>query len=246
MKSVRRLAQVIAAIELAACLWIVGSFYVIGRQVTTLLQARPTFTQADIHAAGIVATFEAQVLPEPSRSQAYRAIIWTIRNRVASRYNGITGYSDARLYSEYISFKDHQGDVPDPLALASAAQVLGALTNDDDPTRGARHYVDNSYWTGTHEQTGAVRKFRGRFSDADVQRLVEATCFTLVIEWKSSLGHPLGPQFYGLYFFDTWPPPVPALLTPTPSAMSVEAERRAGASTPKVVPAAVTPTAGAR
>jgi hypothetical protein len=218
LKSVRRLAQVIAAIELAACLWTVGSFYAIGRQVTTFMQARPPFAQEDVQAAGIAATFEAQVLPEPLKSQAYRAIVWTIRNRVASRYNGITGYSDARLLSQYISFENHQGDAPDPLALASAAQVLAALTNDDDPTRGARHYVDNSYWTGTHEQTGAVRKLRGKFSDEDVRRLVDEGRFTFVIEWKSSPEHPLGPLVYGLYFFDTWPPPMPVSMpAPTPS-----------------------------
>jgi hypothetical protein len=224
LKSVRRLAQVIAAIELAACLWIVGSFYVIARQVTTLMQARPPFTQADVQAAGVAATFEAQVLPEPLRSQAYRAIIWTIRNRVASRYDGITGYSDARLLSQYIAFEDHRGDEPDPLALATAAQVLAALTNDDDPTRGARHYVDNSYWTGTHEQTGAVAKSRGKFSDADVQRLVEERRFTFVVEWKSSPGHPLGPLYYGLYFFDTWPPPMP-VTAPARKAAPPAAER---------------------
>jgi hypothetical protein len=250
LKSIRRLARVFVAVEIAACLWTACSFSAIERQVANWRQARPPFTQADLQVAGIAATFEAQVLPEPLRSQAYRAIVWTMRNRVASGYDGTTGYSDEQLLDEYTAFRDHRDDAPDPLAVASAGQVLAALTNNDDPTKGARHYVDNSYWTGTHEQTGAVHKFRGKFSDADVQRLVDEGRFTLVIEWKSSLGHPLGPLFYGLYFFDTWPPPIPVstpTLTATPFPLTTGTfERRASASVPSIVRATVTPTAAAR
>ncbi len=215
MKSVGGLAKVLVAVEMAACFWIAVSFSAIQRQVTSWKQARPPFTETDVQAASIAATFEAQVLPEPLKSQAYRAIVWTIRNRVASHYNGVSGYSDASLLSQYVSFESHQRDEPDPLAFASAVQVLSALTNDDDPTRGARHYVDNSYWTGTHQQTGAVRKLQ-KFSDADVQRLVDEGYFTFVVEWKSLPGHPSGQLFYGLYFFDTWPPPIP-VPTPAPA-----------------------------
>ncbi len=165
-------------------------------------------------------------MPEPYRSQAYRAIVWTMRNRVLSGYEGIVGYSDARLLDKYVSYGDHRQDAPDGLAWTSALEVMGALTSDEDPTRGARHYVDNSYWTGTHEQTGNVRRFRGMYSDADVQRMVDEGRFTFTVEWKSPPEHPRGQLFYGLYFFDTWPPPIPA-------------------STPTAIPAAIAPAAGA-
>jgi hypothetical protein len=92
--------------------------------------------------------------------------------------------------------------------------VLGATSVENDLTHGARHYVDNSYWTGTHEQTGNSVKVRGKFSDIDVQSLIDSTRFTLAIEWKSPPDHPRGALAYGLYFFDYWPPPLP-LVTPT-------------------------------
>ncbi len=230
------------AIELAACLWLAVSISTIQRQVDQWYQARPRFTQSDVQAAAVAATFEAQVLPEPLKSQAYRAIVWTMRNRVASGYNGVNAYSDERLLNRYVSYSDHKDDLPGSLALTIARQVLLALTNDDDPTKGARHYVDNSYWTGTHEQTASVPKFRGKYSDSDVQRLVEDGRFTYMVEWRSSPGHPSGSLFYGLYFFDSWPPPVPVPApTPTPPATPPEV-----AAPPSTASATITPGVAAR
>ncbi len=233
LKSIRHFAHLVPAIELAACFWLALTFFQIERQVASWRQARPPFTPADVRAAAIAATYEAQVLPEAVRAYAYRAIVWTMRNRVATGYNGVTGYSDERLLDQYIAYRDHQQDIPDSRALESAAQVLAALTSADDPTKGARHYVDNSYWTGTHEQTGAVAKFRDKFSDTDVQRLVDEGRFTFTIEWRSSPGHPQGPLFYGLYFFDSWPPPVPV---PSPTS----APPVIGTATTAASPAAMT------
>lgn len=178
--------------------------------------ATPTlrFTENDVRVAAIIATYEAQVLPEPLKSQAYRAIIWTIRNRVELGFGGAVRYADERVTSRYTSYARRKDDPPDPRALEIAREVLGAETREADPTRGARHFVDNSYWTGTHEQTGSTVKVRGKFSDWDVQRLVEEGKFTLVIEWKTPADHPRGALFYGLYFFDYWPPATP-VVTPT-------------------------------
>lgn len=174
----------------------------------------PRFTADDVRVAAIIATYEAQVFPEPLKSQAYRAIIWTMRNRVEIGFGGAVSYADERVTSRYSSYAERKNDPPDPRALEIAREVLSAETRDDDPTRGARHFVDNSYWTGTHEQTGSAVKVRGKFSDADVQRLVTEGKFNLVIEWKSPAAHPRGALFYGLYFFDYWPPATP-IVTPT-------------------------------
>jgi hypothetical protein len=174
----------------------------------------PRFTEEDARIAAIIATYEAQVFPEPLKSQAYRAIIWTMRNRVELGFGGAVSYTDERVTSRYASYAERKNDPPDPRALEIAREVLSAETRDDDPTRGARHFVDNSYWTGTHEQTGNTVKVRGKFSDRDVQRLVEEGRFNLVIEWKTPADHPRGALFYGLYFFDYWPPATP-VVTPT-------------------------------
>ncbi len=174
----------------------------------------PRFTDDDARVVAVVATYEAQVFPEPLKSQAYRAIIWTMRNRVEIGFGGAVGYRDARVLERYSSYPDHKNDPPDPRAIEIAREVLGAVTRDDDPTRGARHYVDNSYWTGTHEQTGSAVKVRGKFSDIDLQRLVDGDKFVYVLEWKSPTDHPRGALFYGLYFFDYWPPVTP-IVTPT-------------------------------
>lgn len=178
-------------------------------------------TVADLQAVAVVATYEAQVFPEPLKSQAFRAIAWTMRNRVETGFGGTVSYTDDRVVSKYASYEDHKNDPPDPRAIQVAYEVLTAPDNADDPTHGSRNYVDNSYWTGTHEQTGAAVKVRGKFSDLDVQRLVTGGNFKLTIEWKSPPDHPKGPLFYGLYFFDSWPPVTPVVtptFTPTPRA----------------------------
>ena len=174
----------------------------------------PRFADDDARVVAVVATYEAQVFPEPLKSQAYRAIIWTMRNRVEIGFFGTVGYSDERILNSYSSYPDHKDDPPDPRAIEIAREVLGAMSNDGDPTHGARHYVDNSYWTGTHDQTGSAVKVRGKFSDLDLKRLVDDGKFVLVIEWKSPTDNPRGALFYGLYFFDYWPPVTP-IVTPT-------------------------------
>ena len=174
----------------------------------------PRFAESYVRTVAVVATYEAQVFPEPLKSQAYRAIIWTMRNRVEIGFGGAVGYADERLLSRYSAYPDHKDDPPDLRALEIAREVLGALTNEGDPTHGARHYVDNSYWTGTHEQTGATVKVRGKFSDVDLQRLVASDNFVWVIEWRAPPDRSRGALFYGLYFFDYWPPVTP-IVTPT-------------------------------
>jgi hypothetical protein len=180
------------------------------RQLELLEKARPPFADSDVKTLGIVLTYEAQVFPEPLKSQAFQAIAWTIRNRVATHYDGTVGYADEQhLLSKYKSFRDHRFDPPDPRALVIAKQVLTALTNADDETGGARHFVDNSFWTGTHDQTGSARRVPGRYSDWDIQVMADDGRFGLTVEWKSAPTHPKGLLFYGLYFFDNWPPPDP-------------------------------------
>jgi hypothetical protein len=203
----------LACFALSGVVTIVGCW---GTAMPFIATATPTprFTEDNVRAVAVVATYEAQVFPEPLKSQAYRAIIWTMRNRVEIGFGGTVGYSDERILSSYSSYDDHKDDPPDARAIEIAREVLSATTNDDDPTRGARHYVDNSYWTGTHEQTGASVKVRGKFSDVDLQRLVDEGKFVLVIEWKSASDNPRGALFYGLYFFDYWPPVTP-IVTPT-------------------------------
>jgi len=188
----------------------------LARSVTFLATATPTprFTEDDVRVAAVIATYEAQVFPEPLKSQAYRAIIWTLRNRVDIGFGGTVAYGDERITSRYTSYAERKDAPPDPRAVEIARQVLSAATREDDPTRGARHFVDHSYWTGTYEQTGNTVKVRGKFSDADVQRLVEQGAFNLVIEWRSPAEHPRGALVYGLYFFDYWPPATP-IVTPT-------------------------------
>ncbi len=174
----------------------------------------PRFAEADVWVVAVIVTYEARVFPEPYKSQAYTAIAWTMRNRIERGFNGAVSYTDDRLLSRYASYDDHKNDLPDSRALEIARQVLSAVANDDDPTHGARHYVDNSYWTGTHDQIGSAVKVRGKFSDADLQRLIDDNQFVLTIEWRSPVDHPRGQLFYGLYFFDYWPPPTP-VVTPT-------------------------------
>lgn len=204
----------------------------------------PRFTESDARIVATIATYEGQVFPEPLKSQAYRAIAWTMRNRVEIGFGGSVAYSDERLLSRYASYNDHKDDPPDPRAIEIAREVLSATTNADDPTRGARHFVDNSYWTGTHEQTGSEVRVRGRFSDVDVQRLIDDGTFILIIEWKSPPDHPRGALFYGLYFFDSWPPPTP-MVTPTftptrrPTATLTHTATRTLTTTPRMT---ATPT----
>ncbi len=191
----------------------------LARPASPTASPTPRFSEADARTVAVVLTYEAQVFPEPYKSQAYAAIAWTMRNRVEIGFGGMVGYADDRLLSRYASYQDHKNDPPDADALEIARAVLGAPTNDGDPTRGARHYVDNSYWTGTHDQTGAAVKVRGKFSDVDVQRLVDEARFLLTIEWRSPPDRADGPVVYGLYFFDYWPPATPIVtptFTPTP------------------------------
>jgi hypothetical protein len=205
----------------------------------------PRFSDDDVHVVAVVATYEAQVFPEPLKSQAYRAIIWTMRNRVEIGFFGTVGYSDERILNSYSSYPDHKDDLPDPRAIEIAREVLSATSSDDDPTHGARHYVDNSYWTGTHEQTGSAVKVRGKFSDTDLRRLVDSGKFVLVIEWKPPTDYPRGALFYGLYFFDYWPPVTP-IVTPTftPTRRPTATMTRTPTATPTLTATAtLTPTA---
>lgn len=201
------------------------------------------FTVADLQAVAVVATYEAQVFPEPLKSQAYRAIAWTMRNRVDIGFGGTVSYADDRVVSKYASYEDHKNDPPNPRAIEVAYEVLIAPDNADDPTHGSRNYVDNSYWTGTHEQTGAAVKVRGKFSDLDVQRLVTGDNFNLTIEWKSPPDHPKGSLFYGLYFFDSWPPVTPVVTptftpTPRPTPTKTPTLTATPTSTPTMTPTA--------
>ena len=201
----------------------------------------PRFTDAEVSAVANVATYEAQIFPEPLKSQAYAAIVWTMRNRVEQGFSGTVDYTDEQLLSRYSSYQEHKDDPPDPRALEIARQVLGATTSDVDPTRGARHYVDNSYWTGTHDQTGNTVKVRGKFSDFDVQRLVDGSKFTLTLEWKTPVDHPKGALVYGLYFFDYWPPPLPVVtptFTPTPKPTNTRTPTATATRTPTMTPSA--------
>jgi hypothetical protein len=196
----------------------------------------------------VIATYEAQVFPEPQKSQAYAAIVWTMRNRVEIGFGGLVGYSDERILTRYASYPDHKDDPPDPHAVQVARQVLSAETNADDPTHGARNYVDRSYWTGTNEQIGSAVKVRGKFSDVDVQRLVDSGKFLLTIEWKAPPNHPRGLLFYGLYFFDYWPPVTPIVtptFTPTRTATATITRTPTRTLTPTITPTStrtLTPT----
>jgi hypothetical protein len=214
MKSLARVALVLTGMAVLSCGLGAAACVGLVRQVTATVTPTPRFTDDDVRALAVVATYEAQVFPEPLKSHAYRAIVWTMRNRVEIGFGGAVRYSDERVLSRYSAYPDHKNDPPDPRAVEIVREVLDATTNEGDPTRGARHYVDNSYWTGTHEQTGATVKVRGKFSDVDLQRLVDGDKFVLVIEWRSPTDHPRGALFYGLYFFDYWPPVTP-IVTPT-------------------------------
>ncbi len=200
-----------------------------------LASPTPRYTDAELAAVATVATYEAQIFPEPLKSQAYSAIAWTMRNRVEQGFGGNVDYTDEQLLSRYSSYEDHKDDPPDPQALEIARQVLGAEDNEADPTHGARHYVDNSYWTGTHDQTGNLVKVLGRLSDFDVSRLKSDSRFTLTIEWKTASDHPKGALVYGLYFFDYWPPPMPVV---TPTFTPTATPRPTSTRTPTPRPAA--------
>ncbi len=220
----RRLLRGLIAFALCACwlasvmLWLALQRHTPLRDALPFLPSRtptPTFTDADVRAVAVVLTYEAQVFPEPQKSQAYAAIAWTMRNRVSAANGAIANYTDEQnLLNRYSAYLEHKDDPPEPRALEIARQVLSAPDPTSDPVRGARHYVDNSYWTGVHERTGATPKLAGKFADRDVQRLVDAGKFVLVIEWRAPLDHPRGALFYGLYFFDYWPPVTP-VVTPT-------------------------------
>lgn len=218
-----RAAAIVGVIILASltlCVVVWGGLSTPAIVVQLLATATPTprFTDDDLRAVAIVLTYEAQVFPEPLRSQAYTAIAWTMRNRVEIGFGGTVRYNDERILNRYASYAEHKNDAPDPRAIEIAQMVLSAETNEGDPTHGARNYVDHSYWTGTNEQTGALVRVRGMFSDVDVQRLIDDEKFVLTIEWKTPTDHPRGQLIYGLYFFDYWPPVTPivtATFTPT-------------------------------
>lgn len=233
--------RVVFAILLASAwlagvaLWLSSMRQIVQIVIAPSVTPTPRVNDTDIWNAAIVATYEAQVFPEPMRSDAYTAIVWTIRNRVEIGLNNMVGYSDERVLNDYSSYPAHKDDPPDIHAVEIARQVLTAPTRDGDPTQGARHYVDHSYWTATNEQIGNAFKFRGRFSDMDVQRLVDDGKFSLTIEWKSGQERPGTPVFYGLYFFDYWPPVLP-IVTPLPTytRTSTPTRTRTPTSTPTV------------
>ncbi|MBI3914072.1 MAG: hypothetical protein HY327_07790 [Chloroflexi bacterium] len=235
---------VIGLIAAGACTTLICVAMIVSFALRTATVETPTslFTDAEARTVAIVATYEAQVFPEPLKSQAYRAIIWTMRNRVADGFGGTVEYTDERLLNRYSAFQDHRDDAPDLRALEIAREVLGAMDNLGDPTHGARHFVDHSYWTGTYEQTGSAVKVRGKFSDTDVQRLVAQDKFVLTIEWKTPPDHPRGALFFGLYFFPQWPPPAP-IVTPIPTATRkpTATAKPTSTSTPTITPSS-TPT----
>lgn len=211
------LVLIVVAVSLSLVLCVAVSLSLPPPEMITLfatLTPTPRFTNDDVRVVAVVATYEAQVFPEPLRTQAYTAIAWTMRNRVEIGFNGAVRYNDERILNRYASYADHKNDSPDPRAIEIAQIVLSAETKSADPTRGARNYVDHSYWTGTSEQTGALVRVRGMFSDSDVQRLIDDEKFLLTIEWKTPTDHPRGQLIYGLYFFDYWPPVTP-IVTPT-------------------------------
>jgi hypothetical protein len=205
--------------------------------------AETTFSALDVWNVSVVATYEAGVFPEPDKSLAYRAVIWTMRNRVMLG-QGVAGYSDEQnLLNKYASFQTHRFDPPDARALEIAWDVLSAGTSNDDPVRGARNFVDNSFWTGVREQTGTRPKVVGKYLDSDVQKMIDDGKFVLSVEWRAPQGHPKGQLFYGLYFFDQWPPPMPAY--PPPTIQPTRTPTRTPTSTPTRTPTATitfTPT----
>lgn len=200
----------------------------------------PGYADEEVRVVAVVATYEARVFPEPLRSDAYRAIAWTMRNRVESRFQGITGYTDEKLLDDYASFVLHRADEPDPHAVEIAREVLDTRLPLIDPTRGARHYVDNSYWTGTNKQTGTLPRVLGKFSDDEIARFLDQGRFLLALEWRAPPDYSRGPLFYGLYFFDYWPPPAPP--TPTPTVTPRPTVTPTPTTTPTVTPTR-TPTA---
>lgn len=204
--------------------------------------ARPDYSFIDVWNVAIVLTYEGQVFPEPDKTRAFRAIAWTMRNRLELG-QGVAGYSDEQnLLSKYASYKDHKTDLPDARAIEIAIEVLSATTRESDETHGARNYVDNSFWTGTHQQTGTLVAVPGKFSDADIQRLSDDGKFNLVIEWRAPKDHPKGPLFYALYFFDYWPPATPVVtptFTPTPKPTATMTRTPTRTSTPTIT---LTPT----
>lgn len=202
----------------------------------------PRFTDDEVRVVAVVLTYEAQVFPEPYRTLAYLAIAWTMRNRVEIGFSGAVRYTDERLLSRYAAYAQRKNDPPDPRAIEIARLVLSAETNANDPTRGARHFVDRSYWTGTNEQIGARVQVRGKFSDVDVQRMIDDGKFLLTIEWKTPPDHPRGQLFYGLYFFDYWPPATPVVtptFTPTRRPTATITRTPTRTATPTITP---TPT----
>ncbi len=80
----------------------------------------PRFSESDVRVAAVVATYEAQVFPEPQKSQAYAAIVWTMRNRVEIGFGGAVSYSDERILNRYASYPEHKDDPPDPRAIEVA------------------------------------------------------------------------------------------------------------------------------
>lgn len=204
--------------------------------------ARPDFGFLDVWNVAIILTYEGQVFPEPDKTRAFRAIAWTMRNRLELG-QGVLGYSDEQnLLSKYASYKEHKQDLPDPHAIEVALEVMNATTRESDETHGARNFVDNSFWTGTHQQTGTQVSVPGKFSDADIQRLVNDGKFNLVIEWRAPKDHPKGPLFYALYFFDYWPPATPVVtptFTPTPRPTATMTRTPTRTSTPTIT---LTPT----
>jgi hypothetical protein len=209
---------------------------------TATKPARPDFGFLDVWNVAIILTYEGQVFPEPDKTRAFRAIAWTMRNRLELG-QGVSGYSDEQnLLSKYASYKEHKNDLPDAHAIEVALEVMNATTRESDETHGARNFVDNSFWTGTHQQTGTLVAVPGKFSDADIQRLIDDGKFNLVIEWRAPKDHPKGPLFYALYFFDYWPPATPVVtptFTPTPRPTATFTRTPTRTSTPTIT---LTPT----
>lgn len=129
------------AVIMLVGVWIVSSAgcWSQPRLALPTLTPTPRFSDDEVRAVAVIATYEAQVFPELQKSQAYTAIAWTMRNRVEIGFGGAVSYADERVLGRYSSYQDHKGDPPDPRAVEIARQVLSAETIVDDPTRGARN-----------------------------------------------------------------------------------------------------------
>jgi len=124
MKSLARVALVLTGMAVLSCGLGAAACVGLVRQVTATVTPTPRFTDDDVRALAVVATYEAQVFPEPLKSHAYRAIVWTMRNRVEIGFGGAVRYSDERVLSRYSAYPDHKNDPPDPRAVEIVREVL--------------------------------------------------------------------------------------------------------------------------